>query len=116
MIYTSYFGNLKKIPKEYVAISISRYTPTWFKEGHKLTFLAPSSKLYKKGDVNDTEYIAEYRGYLEKVGIDFIMSRINEFDDDNIVLLCYEKSGFCHRHVLGDFLNDHGISCVEYGT
>ena len=44
----------------------------------------------------------------------------NDFDSphkcDNIILLCYEKSGdFCHRHILADWLEENfGYKVKEY--
>jgi len=62
-IYTSYYANIKKIPKEYTLISISRFAPKWLsnvKSHGKILSdktLAPLSSIltkYKK-DYNDSE-------------------------------------------------------------
>ena len=44
MIHTSYFANIKKLPKHLTPISISRFPPKWY-EGEKDLTLAPSEEL-----------------------------------------------------------------------
>jgi hypothetical protein len=35
--------------------------------------------------------------------------------DYHIALLCYEKpSDFCHRHLVAEWLREHGVRCNEY--
>ena len=41
MIYTSYFANIKKLPKDLKLVSIARGTPDWF-TGSRCEELAPS--------------------------------------------------------------------------
>lgn len=38
----------------------------------------------------------------------------NESDNHDVCLLCYETpEKFCHRHLVCNWLNDHGIECRE---
>ena len=30
------------------------------------------------------------------------------------VLVCFEKDGFCHRHLIAEWFNSHGIECKEW--
>jgi uncharacterized protein (DUF488 family) len=33
----------------------------------------------------------------------------------NIALVCYEKpTDFCHRHLVADWLKEHGYECEEF--
>ena len=65
-IYTSYFGNLKKIPKEIVPISISLYSPKYF-DGNSYVLVAPTKEIltdWKNGPKDDEairHYIRAYK-------------------------------------------------------
>lgn len=63
MIYTSYFANIKKLPKDLKLVSIARGTPDWFtglrcealapilghsNDGEKQSKSCYKSKLYKR--------------------------------------------------------------------
>jgi uncharacterized protein YeaO (DUF488 family) len=111
MIYTSYFANIKNLPKKLKPISISRFSPEWY-TGEEDKSLAPSKDLllgYRSGKYNKQDYINIYKEQL---------SNLNPFDvhqkHQDHALLCYEKSSdFCHRHLLSEWLNDNGIQCFE---
>ena len=111
MIYTSYFANIKNLPKKLKPISISRFSPDWY-TGEEDKSLAPSKDLllgYKAGKFTKDDYIKIYNEQL---------SNLNPFDihqkHQDHVFLCYEKSvDFCHRHLLSDWLNKNGIQCFE---
>lgn len=57
---------------------------------------------YKRKDINEDEYSAIYTEQLEELGIDAILGLV----PDNTVVCCWEKTGFCHRHVLAEYLGD----------
>lgn len=108
-IYTSYFAKQANNPK---ALSICRWVPKWY-SGRQCMLLAPSESLlkrYKAGEVSEEEYTNEYTEYLNQLGINKVLSVLHDGD----VLLCYEKSSdFCHRHILAEWLNNHGVSAME---
>lgn len=110
MIHTSYFANIKKLPKHILPISISRFPPKWF-EGDTDLSLAPSEELligYKEGKINEVEYEKIYRTQLEKLNPEDYKKY------ENSALCCFEKVGdFCHRHILADWLKSHGIQVEE---
>ena len=122
MIYTSYFGKIRKLPENFLPICIANVVPKFFK-GPYIIQLAPRSGLlrwwYSYAD-HDSEADQQY--YTER-----FMEQLNELDargmDNTIhgiakdkvpVLVCYEKDGFCHRHLVARWLNDHGIWCKEW--
>ena len=132
--FTSYYGNYKNIPKEYVCIGISRYCPEWFSKGNydnfvfiKDTILAPDKDLLddmKSGRETEEGYKRRYvEGLFKKLGNipfnDYIESFSDLYKDyEAIVFLCYEKpDDFCHRHILRKLMNNvFHIPCEELET
>ena len=110
-VRTSYFANHKKY-KDYVRLSIAKFPPPNSYD-FNIYFLAPSMYLlrsYKDGTIGEEEYVKEYVQQLNDFSKDienFVNVLKNEFADKKVVLLCYEKDGFCHRHILAEYLNKH---------
>lgn len=137
MIFTSYFGNLRNIPKFIYPISIALKTPTWFK-GAEVKILAPTFELlygYKNGNISKNEYVKIYlRDVLSKLDpVDVIrklelclpqeiLLELNSHQDRliisksvHVVLCCYEKIGiFCHRHIVSKWFRNSGIDVREF--
>ena len=112
MIYTSYFANLKKIPKDIIPIAICGKSPEWYK-GLEYKVLAPKYwffKIWKETHDNDF-YIENFnKEILDLVDPDKVVLRLKQLSNsDNIALICYEKpEDFCHRHLVAGWLNDNG--------
>lgn len=129
MIYTSYFGNIRKIKAAFpdaVLVSIAGKTPDWF-EGRKYGKLAPKYEWWREwkerfgADPDSMEsmewYVEKYNGtVLDKLDPRRTAEELEEGADGNpVFLLCYEAPGkFCHRHSVGLWLRRHGIECGEY--
>lgn len=96
---TSYFAKYRGNN----GVSIARFPPKGYK-GRQYTKLAPPTWLlthYKNS--GDKYYYIEhyYSNVLNKLNPQEIYNELGE----NTVLLCYEKSdGFCHRHLVADWL------------
>jgi uncharacterized protein YeaO (DUF488 family) len=103
MIFTSYFANWRKFPKEYKTVSVSRYTKDYIKVDLHALELAPSPELllgYKDGKITDEEYNEIYLKQLSLLDPKEIAKKY-----DNAIFLCYEKDGeFCHRHLIKKWL------------
>ena len=119
MIYTSYFGNLKKLPNNITPIAICGKSPNWY-GGLEYKKLAPKYDFFMKWKENhDNEYYV--RNFEERVlntlNPDTVINELFSLaNSENIVLICYEKPGdFCHRHLVSKWLNENGILCQEYG-
>ena len=120
MVYTSYFGNIKNLPKDAILVSIARWTPKWFK-GYKFPELAPKVDLLKWWkNSNQTEedlklYKKIYNGYLGQKSCLMIYTQlISAAKDKDIILLCYERpSEFCHRQLVREWFNNNGFKCEE---
>lgn len=112
MIQTSYFANHRNFPKNKRLISISRFTPKWFKEDYNALELAPSSKLlkdYKDGLIDEAGYDKRYKEEtLSKLDPKEIAKKYKDS-----IFLCYESDDFCHRHIVADWLRDNGENIEE---
>lgn len=124
-MYTGYFANLKEYHKHYlIPISIALWTPKWF-DGVSYTKLAPSEKLlyeFKNGKhAGDTNYYTEvFNKQLSKLNPKEVLKELDELTGNkisfpvNIIFLCYEKHGFCHRHLVAKWFRKSGIECAEF--
>ena len=127
LIYTSYYGAMKKLPKSVLPVAISRYWPKGIAVA-SCEDLAPPADLLtlvksaeQAGDPVPCELFKSM--YTSRV-LDFrdpavIVSQLEAaarfYHKEDICLLCYEKLGdVCHRHFVSEWLNDAGYTCVEY--
>lgn len=120
MIYTSYFGQMKNFPINFEPICIARWKPKWY-SGKVLLSLAPSDRLLrwwkssKQDEAAQEKYKAAYMSMLRTYKPVVIAQIIKSLANGNIpVLVCFEKDGFCHRYLIAEWLNEHGISCEEW--
>lgn len=122
MIYTSYFGNMKRLSSNCIPIAISATIPDGINCLH-LKKLAPSydNLMQYRKDNNWANYSERYKKEtLSKFKSQDIIDEINSLIGDtatgkDIVLLCYEKnSKVCHRSLVADFLTQGGILVKEY--
>ncbi len=118
-IYTSYFGNLRKLSNAgIVPVSVARWNPKWF-EGISYKIVAPMADMLRD-DITRDEYIRQYRNRVlwnlnpARVLRDLQMLTGNR----DCALLCYEKPGdFCHRRLLADWmLKETGMEIPEFGV
>lgn len=113
MIYTSYFGNMRKLPPGRY-YSVARYTPN-IPGVYGLTQLSPPEIMlsrYKHGYLKKRDYIVQFREMLDKVEIPAFFRK----EGSDIFLLCYEKpDDFCHRRIILQWLEDNGIPAEEWG-
>jgi len=127
-VYTSYYGNIKNIPKDYFLVSASGglteelkvVVDSWNQS------LAPSKSIFfdYKEDRDWEKYVRRFKEErLPK--IDW-MEKLCQWEEkanqagktlDNIVLLCYEKpEDHCHRHILAEsFEEEFKTEVKEFG-
>ena len=118
MLYTSYFANLKNLPKDIVPISICGKAPDWY-DGLQYKRLAPKYdffKVWKETHDNDY-YIKCFReqvlAWLDIKQVCYDLKRMA--GTGNIALICYEKPGdFCHRHLVAEWFQAFGIPVEEW--
>lgn len=115
MVYTSYFGGLKKLKADPSrVICVARYLPRELNCKQALE-LAPTAELlkeYKAGRLTDLDYVLKYKAeVLDKLDPAEIVAKY-----DNMILCCYEKpTDLCHRHCIRLWLTAAGYSCEELG-
>lgn len=121
MIYTSYFAKLSKLPEHITPIAICGKSPEWY-NGLEYKKLAPKWSFFsewKKTHDNDF-YIKHFnKEVLLPLDANNIVKELyalaGKNQDEDIVLICYERpSDFCHRHLVADWLSNHGYPVEEY--
>ena len=118
MIYTSYFGKLKKLPSEIVPISICGKAPEWY-EGIQYKKLAPKIGFFMEWKKNhDNQYYIEhfYNEVLENLNPAYVVGELYHLSGGKqFALICYEKpDDFCHRHLVAEWLKNAGYKATEY--
>ena len=125
MIYTSYFGKLSSLPKDIIPISICAKPPEWY-NGLQYKKLAPTydilMKYRKDGDKEaytksfKSRVLGKFVNASEAVfDLGKLADKDNNYYSFDICLLCYEKpSDFCHRHLVAEWLRQHGYECKEW--
>lgn len=109
MILTSFWGNLRNVNREQV-VSVSRYCRFWNGDSEPNFF--PSQKLlfdFKDGKINEKIYTYHFKWYLwDNLNVHEMFKKY-----DGKILMCYEKTGFCHRHILAEWFKHFGYECRE---
>lgn len=118
-IYTSYFGNIRKLYVNNITpICIARGIPKFYR-GEAIQTVAPYSWMLS-GKVSRDEYIEAYfNQVLRNVDIDQFINQLEKVSKWNdVALCCYEKpEDFCHRHLLAKWLEEKlGIEVKEFGV
>lgn len=117
--YTTYFANLKRLPKDVIPISITRWPPDWYK-GKSFIELAPSVGLlkYYKATNDIDRYVEIYiNEVLAKLNPKDVVTRLFELSGGMpFALVCYEAPDkFCHRHIVMMYLKTYAeLDIKEY--
>ena len=122
MIYTSYYDNIKNLPKNFVIISIAGKSPENF-NGLEYKKLAPKLSFWKEWEKNKNNYFYcenFKKEVLDKLLVDEVIKDLNNLkntvnSEGEICLVCYEKpEDFCHRHLVSNWLKSNGYACMEF--
>lgn len=121
MIYTSFYENIPNLPKNIIPISIAGRAPENY-NGLEYKKLAPKLdfwKIWEKTQDNDF-YIENYnKRVLDNLNAQEVINELLKMVSNKnveICLICYEKEGFCHRHLVRDWLILNGFKCEEYNN
>lgn len=123
MIYTSYYDNIKNLPKNIIPISIAGKAPSDY-IGLEYKKLAPKLKFWKEWEKNKNNYFYAENfktEVLDKLSIEEVIEDLKNlkstFDSSfEICLICYEKpEEFCHRHLVSNWFKTNGYECMEFG-
>lgn len=115
-IYTSYFGNSRKLSMANVMqIGIAIWKPKFF-NGPCMYNLAPT-KYMLSDNCSREEYIRLYKQILAKLNAQDVFRQIERISKgQDVAICCYEKPGdFCHRHLFAEwFTKETGIEVKEF--
>ena len=119
-IYTSYYGNAKKLKSAgIVPIAISVGKPRFF-SGMQLQDVAPTWEMVALGkrDLKE-DYQKLYLDKLSKVDLPQLFSDLSKkVDGKDCALLCFEAlktdGEWCHRTMLADYAKQFGIEMTEF--
>lgn len=116
-IFTSYFGNIRKLYINNITpICIARGVPKFFR-GEVVHSVAPYSWMLSD-NVSREEYIdAYFNKVLANVNPLELVNQLAKISNGkDVALCCYEKpSDFCHRHLLAKWLSEKlGIEVKEF--
>lgn len=109
-VWTSCYGRWRRFPSGCIRAAVSLKVPSPNAYDIHVKPFAPTLELVegaKDGSVADAEYARRYLQLLESRENAFkAADRLKKmhFDGSEIVLLCWEAEGFCHRHLLADWL------------
>lgn len=119
-IYTSYFGNSKKLRADGILpICVSLYPPRYL-SCPSIKELAPQ-RFMLSPDYPWDEYERFYKGnILRQLNPSDIIKRIEliaaNYQFSKVALCCYEKDdNECHRKFIAEWLRYHGYDVNEYG-
>ena len=94
MIYTSYFAQLKNLPKDVIPIAICGKPPKWYK-GLLYKKLAPKYKFFAEWKKNQDNEFYKRHFYSEVLGVLQADNVVKELfamaKSEKIALICYEK-------------------------
>ena len=119
MLYTTYFANLRNVPKDIVPVAICGKSPKGFL-GAEYKKLAPKwsffSEWKRSGDNN--YYVRCFNEQVLSVldaqtAYDELLRLTN--GAENIALVCYETpEKFCHRHLVANWFRENNIPIMEF--
>lgn len=118
-IYTSYFGNSRKLQQAGIkVVGIALYPPKWF-YGISMKQVSPTKSILFAKNQTEEEYIRRYKAeVLAKQDMrQFLKTVEMASGGQDVALCCYEKpEDFCHRHILAEWIKEKtGVEIKEYG-
>jgi len=117
-LYTSYFGNAKKLRAAGCAIiSIARYNPKFIRDLNGwCVSIAPTAEMLSMAQ---EDYDREMKAILAKADAARFYAEFTKRAGryDSVALCCYEKNiNECHRKLVGEWLTAAGFKCAEFGV
>jgi len=116
--YTTYYANVRNLPKDVVPISIAGWAPDGWK-GLEYKKLAPKKWFFdewKKTGDNDF-YVKNFKKeVLDKLSANDVWNELRKLSGGApFALVCYEKpTDFCHRHLVAEWLDENGYEIKEF--
>lgn len=100
MLKDSYLAVMKKLSQDSIKIVVTRTAGS---------ILGPSWGLlndYKNGKIDWDGYVERFKQEMNNERCMAEMRKIKRMSETkDVYLICYEKSGNCHRHILKEMIN-----------
>lgn len=116
-IYTSYFGNNRKLNAAGIKTICVAIGKPRFLQVPQMLNVAPTRYMIS-GACSHEEYLKLYDQILARQDANQVVKQIEMLSGgQDVALCCYEKPGaFCHRHILAKWITDNtGIEVKEFG-
>jgi hypothetical protein len=118
-IFTSYFGNSRKLKEAGVnMICVAIGKPRFIAGIPQMLNVCPTRYMVS-GPCSREEYLKLYDRILASQDANQVVKQIEMLSGGkDVALCCYEKPGdFCHRHILAKWITENtGIEITEFGV
>lgn len=118
-IFTSYFGNSRKLKEAGVnMICVAIGKPRFIAGIPQMLNVCPTRYMVS-GPCSHDEYLKLYDRILSSQDANQVVKQIEMLSGGkDVALCCYEKPGdFCHRHILAKWITENtGIEITEFGV
>lgn len=118
-IFTSYFGNIRKLKEAEVnMICVAIGKPRFIAGIPQMLNVCPTRYMVS-GPCSHDEYLKLYDRILASQDANQVVKQIEMLSGGkDVALCCYEKPGdFCHRHILAKWITENtGIEITEFGV
>lgn len=117
-IFTSYFGNSRKLNEAGIMIICVAIGKPKFLNVPQMLNVCPTRRMVS-GPCSREEYLRLYDNILASQDANKIIEQIKLLGKGrDVALCCYEKpEDFCHRHILAKWLTENtGIEIAEFGS
>ncbi|MBO8460144.1 MAG: DUF488 family protein [Bacteroidetes bacterium] len=117
-IYTSYFGNSRKLHESGIGIICVAIGRPKFVDAPQMMNVAPTRYMLSNSCSHE-EYLRLYDCILASQDAHQVVEQIKRLSNGkDVALCCYEKPGdFCHRHILAKWITEKtGIEVKEFGV
>lgn len=118
VVYTSYFGKLRRLPTDIVPVAVSATVPTGW-NGIHLKAICPTYdvfRTYKRGG----DFVTFREGYYKYTLAQYDPEQFMEYleqvtEGKDCALVCYEADPkTCHRSLIAEWLDSAGFSVEEW--
>lgn len=119
-IYTSNFESMDRIiAEDKVPVAICLNCPIDY-DGLWISELAPTQEMLSEYHEtwDEKAYTEKYRKILSKLDAGAVYDKLQKYGaGKDVVMLCYEPAGeFCHRHLVGRWMEEKNIITVVEWT
>ncbi len=118
-IFTSYFGNSRKLKEAGVNMICEATGKPRFIAGIPQMLNVCPTRYMVSGPCSHDEYLKLYDRILASQDANQVVKQIEMLSGGkDVALCCYEKPGdFCHRHILAKWITENtGIEITEFGV